>query len=111
MKRFFIELNMHDNCRDVIDGIGMMNFWNVKTHINWMIETDDWINFVINRAVTDPRDGKRVALKKLPNVFQSLVSARRVCRELRMLCFFKHDNVLSAQDILQPPHIDFFQEM
>jgi len=63
------------------------------------------------RAVTDPRDGKRVALKKLPNVFQSLVSARRVCRELRMLCFFKHDNVLSALDILQPPHIDFFQEM
>jgi len=64
-----------------------------------------------SRAVTDPRDGKRVALKKLPNVFQSLVSARRVCRELRMLCFFKHDNVLSALDILQPPHIDFFQEM
>ncbi|KAG8227994.1 hypothetical protein J437_LFUL007967 [Ladona fulva] len=28
-----------------------------------------------------------------------------------MLCFFKHDNVLSALDILQPPHLDFFQEM
>lgn len=28
-----------------------------------------------------------------------------------MLCFFKHDNVLSALDILQPPHIDFFHEM
>ena len=69
------------------------------------------IVFYVFRAVTDPRDGKRVALKKLPNVFQSLVSARRVCRELRMLCFFKHDNVLSALDILQPPHIDFFQEM
>ncbi|KAK0086633.1 hypothetical protein PV325_002809 [Microctonus aethiopoides] len=27
------------------------------------------------RAVTDPRDGRRVALKKLPNVFQSLVSS------------------------------------
>ncbi|KAF0760279.1 Uncharacterized protein FWK35_00024045 [Aphis craccivora] len=37
-------------------------------------------------AVTDPRDGRRVALKKLPNV-------------------------LSALDILQPPHLDFFQEM
>ena len=37
-------------------------------------------------SVTDPRDGKRVALKKLPNVFQSLVSsnrngANRFCRE------------------------------
>lgn len=114
--------------------------------------------FFLSRAVTDPRDGRRVALKKLPNVFQSLVSSKRVFRELRMLCFFKHDNVsthtrsnrpitvrklyhyeynklakykirlttsdvsyhslvfvlfqvLSALDILQPPHIDFFQEM
>ncbi|KAK6637869.1 hypothetical protein RUM44_008291 [Polyplax serrata] len=63
------------------------------------------------RAVTDPRDGRRVALKKLPNVFQSLVSSKRVLRELKMLCFFKHENVLSALDILQPPHLDFFQEM
>lgn len=62
-------------------------------------------------AVTDPRDGRRVALKKLPNVFQSLVSSKRVFRELKMLCFFKHENVLSALDILQPPHIDFFQEI
>uniref|UniRef100_A0A182X6V9 Protein kinase domain-containing protein n=1 Tax=Anopheles quadriannulatus TaxID=34691 RepID=A0A182X6V9_ANOQN len=43
-------------------------------------------------AVTDPRDGRRVALKKLPNVFQSLVSSKRVFRELKMLCFFKHEN-------------------
>lgn len=46
-----------------------------------------------SRAVTDPRDGRRVALKKLPNVFQSLVSSKRVFRELKMLCFFKHENV------------------
>ncbi|KAI5641736.1 protein kinase domain-containing protein [Phthorimaea operculella] len=53
----------------------------------------------------------RVALKKLPNVFQSLVSSKRVFRELKMLCFFKHENVLSALDILQPPSLDFFQEI
>lgn len=62
-------------------------------------------------AVTDPRDGRRVALKKLPNVFQSLVSSKRVFRELKMLLFFKHENLLSALDILQPPHLDFFQEI
>ncbi|KAF7219569.1 serine/threonine-protein kinase NLK-like [Nothobranchius furzeri] len=62
-------------------------------------------------SVTDPRDGKRVALKKMPNVFQNLVSCKRVFRELKMLCFFKHENVLSALDILQPPHIDYFEEM
>ncbi|KAK7579668.1 hypothetical protein V9T40_000297 [Parthenolecanium corni] len=62
-------------------------------------------------AVTDPRDGRRVALKKLPNVFQSLISSKRVFRELKMLQFFKHENVLSALDILQPPHLDFFNEI
>ncbi|KAM7312200.1 serine/threonine-protein kinase NLK [Ixodes scapularis] len=62
-------------------------------------------------SVTDPRDGKRVALKKMPNVFQNLVSSKRVYREIKMLCFFKHENVLSALDILQPPHLDFFQEI
>ncbi|XP_044868690.1 serine/threonine-protein kinase NLK2-like [Mauremys mutica] len=62
-------------------------------------------------SVTDPRDGKRVALKKMPNVFQNLVSCKRVFRELRMLCYFKHENVLSAMDILQPPQIDCFEEI
>ena len=55
-------------------------------------------------SVTDPRDGKRVALKKLPNVFQSLVSSKRVFRELKMMRFFKHENVLSCLDILQVPN-------
>ncbi|XP_072341520.1 serine/threonine-protein kinase NLK2-like [Scyliorhinus torazame] len=62
-------------------------------------------------SVTDPRDGKQVALKKMPNVFQNLISCKRVFRELKMLSFFKHSNVLSALDILQPPHIDYFEEI
>ncbi|KAJ3601679.1 hypothetical protein NHX12_032646 [Muraenolepis orangiensis] len=47
-------------------------------------------------SVTDPRDGRKVALKKMPNVFQNLVSCKRV---------------LSALDILQPPQIDCFEEI
>lgn len=62
-------------------------------------------------SVTDPRNGKRVALKKMPNVFQSLTSSKRAYRELKMLCFFTHNNVLSALDIVHPGHIDFFQEI
>lgn len=45
------------------------------------------------RSVVDPRDGTRKALKKMPNVFQNVVSCRRVYRELKMLTSFKHDNV------------------
>ncbi|VDO38782.1 unnamed protein product [Onchocerca flexuosa] len=44
-------------------------------------------------SVTDPRSGKRVALKKMPNVFQNLASCKRVFREIRMLSSFRHDNV------------------
>lgn len=67
--------------------------------------------FGIVWSVTDPRDGKKVALKKMPNVFQNLISSKRVFREIKMLCFLKHENVMSALDILQPPHIDYFQEL
>jgi len=49
--------------------------------------------FTVCRAVTDPRNGRRVAIKKLPNVFHSLVSCKRVYRELKMLCTFQHENV------------------
>jgi len=84
----------------------------------------------VYRAVTDPRTSRRVALKKMPNVFQSVVAARRAFREIKMLCTFRHDNVieytnlffptkiylflkiLQAVDILQPPsQIDLFNEV
>jgi nemo like kinase len=62
-------------------------------------------------SVTDPRNHKRVALKKMPNVFQNLASCKRVFREVKMLESFKHDNVLGLLDILQPPNQNFFQEI
>ncbi|VDD94391.1 unnamed protein product [Enterobius vermicularis] len=62
-------------------------------------------------SVTDPRSGKRVALKKMPNVFQNLASCKRVFREIRMLSSFKNDNVLCLLDILQPANPHFFQEL
>ena len=49
-------------------------------------------------AVTDPRTSRRVALKKMPNVFQSVVAARRAFREIKMLCTFRHDNVRQASN-------------
>ena len=52
-----------------------------------------WVLMTACRAVTDPRNGRRVAIKKLPNVFHSLVSCKRVYRELKMLCTFQHENV------------------
>ncbi|KAI6177534.1 Mitogen-activated protein kinase [Aphelenchoides bicaudatus] len=62
-------------------------------------------------SVTDPRSQKRVALKKMPNVFQNLASCKRVFREIQMLASFRHDNVLGLLDILHPPNQHFFQEI
>ncbi|KAI6188683.1 Nemo-like kinase [Aphelenchoides besseyi] len=62
-------------------------------------------------SVTDPRNQKRVALKKMPNVFQNLASSKRVFREIQMLSTFHHDNVLGLLDILHPPNQHFFQEI
>lgn len=61
--------------------------------LGWIFLSSNRKPAVPRRSVTDPRDGRKVALKKMPNVFQNLVSCKRVFRELRMLCFFKHDNV------------------
>ncbi|KAA3677511.1 nemo like kinase [Paragonimus westermani] len=44
-------------------------------------------------SVIDPRDGQRVALKRIPRVFHNPITAKRVHRELRMLSCLKHDNV------------------
>ena len=63
------------------------------------------------RAVTDPRNGERVALKKMPHIFQNIITAKRVYSELRMLCSFRHDNVLAARDVLVPSSPEAFDEL
>lgn len=45
------------------------------------------------RSVRNSLTGGHSALKKIPNVFGSLLSAIRTYREVRMLCELSHDNV------------------
>ena len=77
-------------------------------------ETDKVVGygaFGVVWSVTDPRTGRRVALKKMPNVFQTVVSAKRVFREVKMLCTLKHENILHTVDVLQPPISELFHEV
>lgn len=41
----------------------------------------------------NPRTGQRAALKKIPNVCQSLLACIRTFREIKILCEMHHDNV------------------
>ncbi|XP_070573103.1 mitogen-activated protein kinase 7-like [Ptychodera flava] len=48
------------------------------------------------------KTGEKVAIKKIPNAFDVLVTAKRTYRELKILKHFKHDNVIAIKDILTP---------
>jgi len=63
------------------------------------------------RSVSNPRTGHRAALKKIPSVFQSLLSCIRTFREVKILCEMKHENLLAATDLIQPPTLEQFKDV
>ncbi len=54
-------------------------------------------------AAKDNRTGKRVAIKKIPKVFEVIVIAKRTYRELKILRHLRHENVISILDVMLPP--------
>lgn len=54
-------------------------------------------------AAKDNRTGQRVAIKKIPKVFEVPVIAKRTYREMKILRHFRHENVISILDVMQPP--------
>lgn len=57
--------------------------------------------------VVDPRTGRRMALKRISCVFDTLASARRAYRELYLLSNLRHINVVQMLDIVK---VDNFAE-
>lgn len=52
----------------------------------------------------DPSDENyKVAIKKVPNAFEDLIDAKRILRELKLLKFFNHENIVTLLDIPKPP--------
>ncbi|KAF8572447.1 hypothetical protein P879_00764 [Paragonimus westermani] len=62
-------------------------------------------------SVIDPRDGQRVALKRIPRVFHNPITAKRVHRELRMLSCLKHDNIVNLIDVVKSESYLNFEEI
>ncbi len=54
-------------------------------------------------AAKDNRTGKRVAIKKIPKVFEVIVIAKRTYRELKILRHLRHENIISILDVMLPP--------
>lgn len=50
----------------------------------------------------DKKENRNVAIKKVANAFEDLVDAKRILREIKLLQFFEHDNIISLLDIPKP---------
>ena len=54
-------------------------------------------------AMLDVETQKKVAIKKVARAFESLEDARRVVREIKLLRFCKHPNILKLVRLPVPP--------
>lgn len=55
-------------------------------------------------SATDTVTGKRVAIKRISRLFQDLIDAKRILREIKLLlCFSTGQNVLGLLDLMVNP--------
>lgn len=54
-------------------------------------------------SATDKKNDMKVAIKKVHNAFEDLIDAKRIVREIKLLSYFEHENVVSLLDV-QKPH-------
>lgn len=51
----------------------------------------------------DHTSKSKVAIKKVPKAFEDLIDAKRIVREIKLLKFFDHENIISLIDVAKPP--------
>lgn len=57
-------------------------------------------------AAKDNRTGRKVAIKKITKAFDVITIAKRTYRELKILRHFRHENIISILDVMEPPGDD-----
>ncbi|DAZ95560.1 TPA: hypothetical protein N0F65_005876 [Lagenidium giganteum] len=62
-------------------------------------------------AVKDSVRDSSVAIKKITNIFDDLVDAKRILREVRLLGHFRHKNITRLLDLAPPPSRKQFDDM
>lgn len=53
-------------------------------------------------SAKDKKKGVKVAIKKVHNAFEDLIDAKRIVREIKLLSFFDHENIISLLDVVKP---------
>ena len=60
---------------------------------------------------TDLETNEKVAIKKIPNVFQQHIDARRILRETYILRHLDHLNLIKLRDIPRPENMETFTDL
>jgi len=62
-------------------------------------------------AATDKLKNKKVAIKKVRDAFADLIDAKRIVREIQILKFYKHENIISLVDVIKPDARNGFEDI
>ena len=62
-------------------------------------------------SADDLATGQRVAIKRIANVFDSALDARRTLREIQLLRTLRHENIIALRDVFPPPDARAFQDI
>eukprot|EP01062_Namystynia_karyoxenos_P022246 TRINITY_DN1851_c0_g1_i1.p1 TRINITY_DN1851_c0_g1~~TRINITY_DN1851_c0_g1_i1.p1 ORF type:complete len:380 (+),score=84.80 TRINITY_DN1851_c0_g1_i1:101-1240(+) len=53
-------------------------------------------------AKDSARNGEPVAIKKIPKVFDDLTDGKRILREIKLLRFLRHENIMGVLELMRP---------
>jgi len=53
----------------------------------------------------------KVAIKKVPKAFEDLIDAKRIVREIKLLKFFDHENIIALVDVAKPPSMTGYEDI
>lgn len=62
-------------------------------------------------ACFDKEKNKKVAIKMIPNAFEDLIDAKRIFREIKLLKFFDHDNIIHLEGVLKPDNPKVYNDI
>lgn len=82
----------------------------VDTHYEFIKQIGHGAYGVVCSAI-DKKNKRKVAIKKVPKAFEDLIDAKRIVREIKLLSFFEHDNMIQLLDVQKPPGRTGFEDI
>ncbi|KAJ0254835.1 Mitogen-activated protein kinase 10 [Hirschfeldia incana] len=62
-------------------------------------------------SAMNSKTNEKVAIKKIVNAFENKTAAKRTLREIKLLRYFEHENIIGINDVILPPQRDAFEDV